>query len=128
MVAIAAPAIILAKLSGNYLYIPFVPICYLLINDRTDQLISRRKVATRAAILLFMSLYVLIFALYCALETLYLKSSTRYEAVKATTEQLQAEAERLKGTIGYSKARFPTFAVFGDSGRELIAIRAKLDE
>ena len=48
--------------------------------------------------------------------------------MNASIEALQATADREQRAVGYSKARFPSFVVFGDPGRELIAVRANADD
>jgi hypothetical protein len=123
-IILATPLAYLAKLSGSYLYLPFVPLCLLLIRDQTEKKTSNLKALFKLALAIFLSLYLLIFLRYVALEGLYLSSSTRYESVKSEIEALQRLAALSDGVVAYSKARFPSFSVFGDPGNELIAVRA----
>ena len=128
LLVLAAPLLLLAKLSGFYLYLPFLPLCILLIDDHAIRIPARFRAAASPLLLTFLSLYLFIFARYGALEILYLSSPNRYEAVNASIEALQATADREQRAVGYSKARFPSFVVFGDPGRELIAVRANADD
>lgn len=128
MLILAAPLLLLARLSGSYLYLPFLTLSILLLDVYSTRLPANIKATTAALLLSFLSLYLFIFARYGALEILYLSSPNRYEAVKANIEALQRNADREQRAVGYSKARFPSFVVFGDPGRELIAVRANADD
>ncbi|MEB3199240.1 MAG: hypothetical protein VKK62_01775 [Synechococcaceae cyanobacterium] len=120
---LAIPFLLLARLSGSYLYLPFVPTCWLFLEQWTAGLRLGLRRLWRGCLLAFLGIYLLLFLRTMVLEVSYLQAEHRFADVKQWVQSVQRQARRENLAVGYATSRTPSLAIFALPGEELISVR-----